>query len=167
MEKCKLRALEPTDIHFLYELENQEYLWEISQTQLPFSKHLLIEYLNNAKQDIYEAKQFRYGIESIDNHLVGCIDLYDFDPKNRRACVGIAILKSYQQQGFAEYSLHILIEYSRKYFNLHQLIAYIPEDNIPSRSLFEKIGFVSYGIKKDWILSNGVFKNVNVYQLFL
>ena len=53
-----LRALEPTDIDFLYQLENERGLWEVSETQLPFAKHLLQQYLLNATQDIYEAKQF-------------------------------------------------------------------------------------------------------------
>lgn len=58
----KLRALEPEDIDFLYQLENEEALWEVSDTQLPFAKHLLQDYIRNAQQDIYEAKQYRYVI---------------------------------------------------------------------------------------------------------
>ena len=59
----RLRALEPDDLLFLYLLENQEEIWEMSDTQVPFSKHLLEAYLENARQDIYTAKQFRYVIE--------------------------------------------------------------------------------------------------------
>ena len=51
-----LRALEPTDIDFLYQLENERGLWEVSETQLPFARHLLQQYLLNATQDIYEAR---------------------------------------------------------------------------------------------------------------
>lgn len=59
MKDCKLRALEPEDIDFLYNIENQEDLWEVSQTHLPFSKYILKKYIENANQDIYETKQFR------------------------------------------------------------------------------------------------------------
>ncbi|ATA90668.1 GNAT family N-acetyltransferase [Capnocytophaga stomatis] len=163
-EKIKLRALEPEDVDFLYELENQESLWEVSQTQIPFSRFLLKEYIQNAKQDIYEAKQFRYVISSFDNQLFGCIDLYDFDPKNKRACVGIAIFEKYQGKGIGKKSLENLVSYAKKYLDLYQLIAYIPEDNEVSIKLFEKLGFVSYGVKKDWIFSQGKFKDVMIYQ---
>ncbi|WP_172917215.1 GNAT family N-acetyltransferase [Capnocytophaga canis] len=166
-ELCLLRALEPEDIDFLYELENQESLWEVSQTQLPFSRYLLKEYIQNATQDIYEAKQFRYVISSSDREPFGCVDLYDFDPKNKRACVGIAILEKYQRQGKGEYALAKLLNYSKVNLHLHQLIAYIPVDNIPSIHLFEKLGFVSHGIKKDWIFSNGTFKDVLIFQRIL
>lgn len=160
----KLRALEPEDVGFLYELENQESLWEVSQTQIPFSKFLLQEYIQNAKQDIYEAKQFRYVISSFDNQLFGCIDLYGFDPKNKRACVGIAVLEKYQGQGIGQKALQNLMNHCEKYLDLYQLIAYIPEDNMISIKLFEKLGFTSYGVKKDWIFSQGKFKDVIIYQ---
>ena len=36
-----LRALEPSDLDFLYELENNTDIWEISGTTTPYSKHVL------------------------------------------------------------------------------------------------------------------------------
>ena len=54
-----LRALEPEDLDFLYEIENNESIWEVSNTQTPYSKWVLKNYLENAHQDIYEAKQLR------------------------------------------------------------------------------------------------------------
>ena len=54
-----LRALEPEDLEFLFQIENNESFWEVSHTQTPFSKFLLKQYLENAHLDIYEAKQLR------------------------------------------------------------------------------------------------------------
>ena len=167
MKDCKLRALEPEDIDFLYNIENQEDLWEVSQTHLPFSKYILKKYIENANQDIYETKQFRYVISSSDNELIGCIDLYDFDPQNKRACVGIVILEHFRGQGYGQKALALLVEYSTKILCLHQLIAYVSEDNLVSSCVFEKLGFISYGFKKDWIFSRGIFKNVRIYQKIL
>ena len=39
-----LRALEPEDIDFVYEIENDESIWEISNTITPYSRYLLKEY---------------------------------------------------------------------------------------------------------------------------
>ena len=41
----QLRALEPEDIDFLYNLENDRTLWEVSETQAPFSRQLLLSYI--------------------------------------------------------------------------------------------------------------------------
>ena len=57
-----LRALEPEDLEFVYAIENDEAIWEVSNTQTPYSKFLIRQYLENAHQDIYEAKQLRFAI---------------------------------------------------------------------------------------------------------
>lgn len=161
--KMRLRALEPDDLLFLYLLENQEEIWEMSDTQVPFSKHLLEAYLENARQDIYTAKQFRYVIE-LQGEALGCLDIYDFSPKHRRACVGIAILPQYQGKGYGSQALALLLQHAVRYWDLHQLIAYIPVDNLRSLRLFEKAGFSRSGLQKDWLYWQGAFKDVAVYQ---
>ena len=47
-----LRPIEPEDIDFLYNLENDMTLWEVSETQKPFSRDVLRKYLENAHLDI-------------------------------------------------------------------------------------------------------------------
>ena len=41
----RLRALEPEDLQFLFDTENDESFWEVSHTQTPFSKFLLKQYI--------------------------------------------------------------------------------------------------------------------------
>jgi diamine N-acetyltransferase len=36
-----LRALEPDDLEFLYEIENNAEIWEVSGTNKPYSMHML------------------------------------------------------------------------------------------------------------------------------
>ena len=57
-----LRALEPEDLDFVFNLENNEDMWEVSNTQTPYSRFLIKQYLENAHQDIYQAKQLRLAI---------------------------------------------------------------------------------------------------------
>src|SRR5690606_16263691 len=87
-----LRALEPEDLEFVYAIENDESIWEVSNTQTPYSRFLIRQYLENAQQDIYEAKQLRLAIcKNGSLNAIGLIDLFDFDPVNQRAGVGIII----------------------------------------------------------------------------
>ncbi len=62
-KKTTLRALEPEDLEFLYNIENNDFFWEISHTLTPFSNYILKQYLENAHLDIFEAKQLRLIIE--------------------------------------------------------------------------------------------------------
>jgi len=41
-ETLYLRALEPEDLEFIHAIENDERVWEISNTQTPYSKFLMI-----------------------------------------------------------------------------------------------------------------------------
>lgn len=163
--KTILRALEPEDLEFLFEIENNELFWEISHTQTPFSKYILKQYIENAHLDIYETKQLRLLIEEKKSkNSIGMIDLFDFDPQHKRAGIGILIHPEYQNKGFASDALSMIINYCFKHLNLHQLYANITIDNDKSLSLFNKFKFEKVGVKKDWILSNGNYKDELLVQ---
>jgi diamine N-acetyltransferase len=163
----QLRALEPTDLDFLYELENDELVWEVSNTVTPYSKFVLKQYLENSHRDIYDVKQLRLVVSTLnDQQTIGLIDLFDFDPKHERAGIGIIILSEKDRgKGFAKEAIQLLCTYAFQHLNVHQLYANITEDNTSSIQLFKKLGFSEAGIKKDWILSKGKYKNEHLYQL--
>jgi diamine N-acetyltransferase len=162
-----LRALEPNDLEFIYAVENNESIWEVSNTQTPYSRFLIKQYLKNANQDIYEAKQLRLAIcKDQDFPAVGLIDLFDFDPKNNRAGVGILIQNQEERNvGIGTEALALLIQFAFTQLNLHQLYANIDSENKPSLTLFSKFEFQKIGIKKQWNLINGQYKDEILFQL--
>ena len=166
-ENIYLRALEPEDLEFLYQLENNESVWEVSNTIAPYSKFILKQYLENSYKDIFEAKQLRLVICISDSDKpIGSVDLFDFEPKHKRVGVGIIISsKEDLQKGYASEALQTVCNYVFTHLNLHQVYANITEDNKPSISLFENAKFKRVGVKLDWIYSYGEFKNELLYQL--
>ncbi|WP_223033226.1 GNAT family N-acetyltransferase [Hanstruepera marina] len=161
-----LRALEPEDLEFVFSIENDEDLWELSATQTPYSRFLIKQYLDNAHQDIFEAKQLRLVICNYDNKTLGLIDLFDFDFKNKRAGVGILIKRQEDRaQGHGREALDLLVNYSFDTLHLHQLYCNISEDNEVSLSLFEKKGFKRVGLKNDWNFNGKTYKNEFLLQL--
>src|SRR3970040_3162379 len=162
-----IRALEPNDLEFVYAMENDQSIWEVGNTQTPYSRFVVKQYLENAQQDIYEAKQLRLAIcQDNDFPALGLIDLFDFDPKNNRAGVGIVIQgNENRNQKIGSEALGLLIQYAFHHLNLHQLYANIGAENAASIALFTKFGFESIGIKKDWNLVNGIYKDEAVFQL--
>ena len=162
-----LRALEPEDLEFVYALENDQSVWEVSQTQTPYSKFLIHQYLENAHQDIYQAKQLRLAICKNDTfEAIGLIDLFDFDAKNQRAGIGIVIQETqHRNQGFGSQALGLLINYAFKNLALHQLFANIAPANEASIKLFTTFGFQLVGVKKDWNFNKGIYTDEALYQL--
>jgi diamine N-acetyltransferase len=162
-----LRALEPEDLEFVFSIENDLDIWEVSNTQTPYSKFLIKQYLENAHQDIYQAKQLRLAISKNNSfQAIGLIDLFDFDPKNKRAGVGIVIQNiAHRNHGFGQEALSILINYAFKQLNLHQLYANIGTENSASLKLFSNFGFQKIGTKKDWNFSQGNYFDEDIFQL--
>jgi len=166
-QNIQLRALEPEDLEFVYAIENDETIWEVSNTITPYSKFLIRQYLENAHQDIYEAKQLRLTICKKENlEAIGLIDLFDFDAKNKRAGIGIIIQNEIDRNsGFGKESLRLVINYAFEKLQLHQLYANIGTENKASISLFTTFGFEKIGVKKDWNLINNAFHDEAVFQL--
>ena len=162
-----LRALEPEDLEFVYAIENDETIWEVSNTITPYSKFLIRQYLENAHQDIYAAKQLRLAIcKSNTSEAVGLIDLFDFDVKNKRAGVGIIIQNEIDRNnGLGKEALGLVINYAFQQLQLHQLYANIGTENKASVSLFTTFGFERIGVKKDWNFANNAFQDEAVFQL--
>lgn len=162
-----LRALEPEDLEFIFAIENDESIWEFSNTQTPYSRYLIRQYLENAHQDIYEAKQLRLAICKNDNfQAIGLIDLFEYDPRNNRAGIGIIIKdEGNRNQGTGSQALELLIQYSFKQLGLNQLFANINPENEASIALFTNFGFEKIGTKKQWNLIDGVYKDESMFQL--
>ena len=164
-EKIKLRAPEPEDLDVLYKWENDTELWSLGGTLAPYSRYDLKQYILSEK-DIYETKQLRFIIENIaDKKAVGAIDLYDFDPHNQRAAVGIMVDRAYQGNGLATEALNLLCEYAFSFLKLHQLFAYVPVKNESSKKLFDHCGFKDRGLLSDWIQAVDGYEDVQIVSL--
>ena len=163
----KLRALEPEDLELLYEWENNDSNWLISNTISPFSKYILKRYLENSHKNIYETGQLRLMIDHFpDKITIGTIDIFDFDPFHNRAGLGILIAdEAYRRKGYASMALTCLIEYCFKTLRLHQLYCNILANNCESMDLFKKQGFVQTGQKKDWIKTSDNYFDEYFFQL--
>jgi diamine N-acetyltransferase len=162
-----LRALEPEDLDFVFNLENNEDMWEVSNTQTPYSRFLIKQYLENAHQDIYQAKQLRLAICKNDTfQAIGLIDLFDFDPANNRAGIGIVIENvANRHHGIGKEALSLLVNYAFIKLNLHQLYANIGSNNVASLKLFTTFGFQKIGTKKDWTFQKGKYFDEELFQL--
>jgi len=161
----KLRALEPEDLELLARWENDTSNWGYSQQQVPFSRQLLKQYLANAQQDIYEAKQLRLVIEYA-GEAIGLIDLYDFDFNNRRAGIGILIgAEENKKRGFAKEALQVLLPYVENTFDLKQVYASIGANNTASLELFKSAGFKEVGVRSQWFRQGSSWEDEHLLQL--
>ena len=164
--KLRLRALEPSDLEMMYDIENDESLWVYSNTTSPFSKHTLKNFIENSHLDILDHKQVRLVIYD-DSNSYGFIDLFDYNHISRRAGIGIVIFERFRSKGFGSLSLKLIEEHVLNHVPIHQLYANISSDNFESISLFKKNGYCRVGIKKDWVFYKNKFNDVVLFQKIL
>lgn len=171
MKDILLRAVEPQDIDVIYTWENDEDIWETSETHKPFSRYMLEQYIiSEQNSDIHSLKQQRLMIDTeIDGSVVtvGCADVFDYNLFHRRAGIGILIDKKYRGRGLATATIGKLCDYCWRYLHLHSLYANIAVDNISSIRAFEKNGFLLIGTKNDWVYDGEGFHDEYMFQKIL
>lgn len=147
-----LRAVEPTDLDILCMWENDTDLWKLGSTIAPYSRKLLWEYIKNYTSDIYSQGQLRLMITTTESKdTVGMIDIYNFDPHNRRAAIGILIGSGYQRKGYGRHALLLTNKYASDFLGIHSLWATVPVDNQASLMLFKKSGYKICGRMRSWL----------------
>ena len=148
-----LRKIEPEDLPYLYLWENDKSVWQYGDVHNPISKFDLKQYIESSTADIYADRQLRLVIES-DGASVGCIDLYDFDPYNKKSAVAIYIDKSYRRCGYGREALKLLTDYAFQDLDIRLLYAFIAQKNAASVSLFRSAGFAVVAILRAWLLGD-------------
>ena len=150
-ELTRLRALEAEDVDLLYVWENDPAVWGVSGTLAPFSRHTLRRFLDEQRFDLYATRQLRLDVETLDGRAVGLVDLFEFEPVDLRAGIGILIHGAGDRgRGFASDALDVLCRYARQVLGLHQLWCSVAPDNAASLALFRRAGFVECGRKREW-----------------
>ncbi len=159
-----LRKVEPKDLPFLYQWENDCETWEYSNTHNPLSQKDLRDYIESSSGDIYKDSQLRLVIESaMPDSLhctLGCIDLFDFDPHNKKAAVGIYLSKDWRRKGLGKETVCLIEQYAFSYLKLHMLYAFVAEQNTASMRLFSACKWQQTATLPKWLNSG----NVIVFQ---
>lgn len=163
-----LRALEPSDIDIIFEWENNVELWNAGSTIAPFSRQQIIQYLKDYSSDIYTQRQIRFMVCLCKNdEPIGMFDIFDFDPHNSRAALGVMIDTASQRMGYGYRALALIERYAFSIINIHQLTAIVSSDNIASINLFKKSHFTLIGEIEDWLhtpngyVSSLMFQKIN------
>lgn len=164
--EIRLRAMEPEDLDLLYKIENDISLWNIGNTNVPYSRYTLHDYIANATGDIYADRQVRLMIENQEGCIVGIVDIVNFDAKNRKAEIGLVIENQFRRQGYATSALGEIAVYAWNVLHLHQLYAYIDTLNTASLHLFKNLGYEQSTELKHWLYDGKEYHNALLVQKF-
>ncbi len=97
----------------------------------------------------------------------GCVELYNYDPVNRRAAVGIVVAESLRRRGNGLAMLAALADFCTTNTSLHQLYADVAATNRASLGLFDKAGYTRCGTFGQWVAAGDGFIDTHRFQLIL
>ena len=163
----RLRAMEPEDLDMLYHIENDRTLWDVGNTNVPYSRYALHDYIAHAAHDIYTDNQVRMMIENAMGETVGIVDVVNFNPQHLRAEIGIVIVCQHRHKGYARAAIEKIIDYARSVWHLHQLYVIIDCRNSIARSIFESMGFKVDKMLADWLWDGKKYHDACMMQNIL
>lgn len=156
-----LRKVEPSDLPFLYQWENDASVWSDGSNHNPLSQQDLRDYIESTTGDIYKDGQLRLIIEEKPTAnsqkpkaTLGCIDLFDFDQRNRRAALGMYIAPEYRGKGVGREALKQLEDYAFGFLNLRVLYAVIATNNTACTALYRNAGYTPSSVLPGWTLES-------------
>ncbi|MCH5226844.1 MAG: GNAT family N-acetyltransferase [Muribaculaceae bacterium] len=163
--RLHLRALEPADADFMYEVENDAQAWRYSDTIAPLSRKILRDYALTYDADPFTAGQLRLIITEKDtNQPVGIVDLYEVSQRHQRAFIGIYICENFRRKGYAEETLELIEDYAHNTLHLHQLGVKVEDGYTKGEDLFQNRGYVLKGNLEDWLSTpDGHFVGMKIF----
>ncbi len=159
--------MEPEDLDFLYRLENDESVWNVGNTNVPYSRSVLLDYITSSRADIYADRQVRMVMENQLREPVGFVDLVDFDPRHSRAELGIVVEGCFRGQGYARSALSKICNYAREMVGLHQIYAIVDKNNDVCVRLLKGFGFQTDTELRGWLRKGGDYEDAYLFQYFL
>lgn len=139
-DRVVLRSVDCSDIDtlLLWENSTDEPLYGVYEEQ--YTREDVAQFVENQQRySLAENEQLRLMICSHEGERLGCIDLSYYD--GLKVFVSILIFDLHnRRKGFAENALRLMIDYAKS-LDLQTLYANILPENLPSISLFEKVGF--------------------------
>ena len=162
-ERVLLRAVELHDADILRQMINDEeierMMWGYS---FPVAHHQQIKWIENLSG---EKSVFRAMID-VDGAAIGTIILSDIDMRNGTAEIHIKLAETAQRgKGYGTDAVRALLGYAFNELRLNCIYCRIKEDNIASRKLFQKCGFVQEGCLRSRVYRNGRYHDFYEYSI--
>jgi diamine N-acetyltransferase len=160
-----LRPPEESDLHLLFEWENNKEFDEFTSLENSYTIDEIDAFIRSVK-NIKENKQFRFMICQKElSQAIGTVDIYDIDFLEQKAGIGILIAKSeHRRKGYALQALELTSLFAKDKIGLTSLFCEIRTNNINSQKLFEKAGFSSKSLRKNAYNIDSVPVDVYFYE---
>lgn len=96
-----------------------------------------------------ERKLINWMIADESDAVVGTCTLFGFDPAHRRAELGYALHPDHWGRGLASEAATLALDWAVDAAGFHRIDASIDPDNLASRTLLHRLGFLTEGVQRE------------------
>lgn len=167
----RLRAVEPEDADFMFEVENDMESWIYGDTVAPLSHEQLSAYALTYTADPATDGQLRLILEKSverdgvrDCEPVGIIDLYGISQRHGHGFIGAYIKPTSRGMGYGRQGVLQMAALARKYLNLDRICAKVADINSRSRLFFNACGFKECGVISGWLKIDGERRDMYILE---
>lgn len=157
-----LRQLQDTDSAALYALRSTPEVNQYLERKPPASIQDIEAFISARNKEIEKNINIIWAItHKKTKQCVGTICIWNFSEDGSSGELGYELGLAYQKQGFMSEALRAALVYGQEDLGLNQMTAYTREDNLASRDLLERHGFML----QKYVLESGAQKCQAAYVL--
>lgn len=95
-----------------------------------------------------------------EGRAIGDIDLFHIDPRCRNAVVGLGLWREEDRgHGYGTDAMRTLLRWAFRHLNLHRIELSVEPDNGRAIRVYEKLGFVREGMRREHHYDDGCFRD--------
>lgn len=166
-DRLILKEITENDAQILFEMRSNQDLMKYIDRPKPDSIDDIYDLIQKMKTMKSKGEGISWGIYKKEQPdlKIGNIGLFRIIAEHYRAEIGYMLNTANHQQGIMYEAILKVIEFGFIQMNLHSIEANINPENIASRKLLEKTGFVREAYFKENYFFNGKFIDSEIYSL--
>jgi len=95
-----------------------------------------------------------------EGRAIGDIDLFHIDQRSRNAVVGLGIWREEDRgRGYGTDALRAMLRWAFRHLNLHRIELSVEPDNARAVRVYEKLGFVREGMRREHHYDDGCYQD--------
>jgi len=150
-ERIILRKLRFSDALDIYRnLQDKEMVKWASGIPWPYKKQDAVKFIRKTHYKIRKKSGYAFGIVLKEtNKVIGVVDVFHIDWKNKNAELGYWLGKKYWGKGYMTEAVKLMLKFAFEKLKLHRVYANLFEENVASRRVLEKTGFKLEGVRRE------------------
>jgi len=165
-QRLRLRAIEPDDLPNLVAWRNRaevrRHFFEYEPLSLRMQERWYESFLNRSDEKYWIADLLETG------EPIGTIGLLRIDLRNRHAELGRVLVADpdSRRAGIGREMCTLALQYAFNQLNLFKVYLEVFADNSPAIGLYQSLGFVVEGQRRNHVFSEGRYQDVLLMALF-